>query len=323
MRFNKPQAIQEHLAKPIEVGNGVVFEFNYDVTVTETEGRGKNKKEVKLTKTYHHKGQGVVEVIENHPEHGLIYQVDTGSVRFPDGVKLKSSYGDKWVKAEWCRQSTFYIGYNPFPKDELRIEFYKQDIEQLICSRVGLGRRSDDLSTQEYKTIDKPTEKHYGCTYGGVNFDPYVTDANGNKQYYQRGLVWDLKQKQLLIESIYNGIEIGKFIFKYHSWESIEKQMSETGHGYSWDCVDGKQRLNALMEFVQSKFPDFEGNFWEDFSEQAKRKFLRFNGLAIGELPEKAKDQDILRSFLTINHTGTPMSEEHINHVKQIYQNIQ
>lgn len=33
---------------------------------------------------------------------------------------------------------------------------------------------------------------------------------------YQRDLVWDLKDKELLIESIFEGIEIGKFTFIYN-----------------------------------------------------------------------------------------------------------
>lgn len=313
--YNKEQALKEHLAKPIIVGDGVDFIFEYTTEKTEQVGRGKLKKWETVLLDVTHNGSGTVEEIRETDEHGLLYKVDTGSTRFPSEVKLVEKGYGKWVKAEWCTPSTFAIGYNPFTKVLPRINFMKQDIEQLI-TRTGYGRRSSSFDVLDYTNF---SEKEFeGCTYGGVNFDPYVLDKEGNKVYYQRGLVWSLEQKQLLINSIYNGAEIGKFIFKYHSWNNIMAQVKETGHGYNYDMVDGKQRINALLDFIHNKFTDTNGNYWSDFSEKAQRKFLNYNNLTIGEMEENTKDSEILMVFNMINDTGIPMSKEHLNFVQSI-----
>jgi hypothetical protein len=193
-------------------------------------------------------------------------------------------------------------------------------VESLFFSG-GYGRLDDTYDLVSTKIIDgkSPGDKELlGKTYGGLNFDPSVVDATGKRVFYQRGHVWTLEQKQLLIHSIYNGIEIGKFIFKYNSWASIVDQIKRIGHGYDRDCIDGKQRYNALLEFVQNKFPDEFGNYYKDLSANAQHKFLEYNNLAVGELQETATDADIITTFLTLNFTGTPMSKEHIEYVQSI-----
>jgi uncharacterized protein with ParB-like and HNH nuclease domain len=151
-----------------------------------------------------------------------------------------------------------------------------------------------------------------------INFDPYVIDSNGEKQYYQRGLVWTLEQKQLLIESIYNDIEIGKVLLRYNNWSRMKKEESETGTMYSYDCVDGKQRLNTLFGFVNNEFPDSHGNYWDDLSGNAQRRFFNYSNLSLGELSENATDEDVIDNFLTLNFTGVPMSQNHIEYIKSI-----
>ena len=184
------------------------------------------------------------------------------------------------------------------------ISFYNQDLWQILF-KAGYGKRTDDFSQIETDN-----------GYGRVNFNPFVIDANGNRQYYQRDLVWTLEQKQLLIDSIYQGIEIGKFLFRYNAWERMKQEEKETGVSHSWDCVDGKQRFFAILDFLQNKFPDSYGNYWSDLSADAHRRFLNYPNLSYGELPESATDEDVIDNFLTLNFTGTPMSKEHIEYVK-------
>ena len=47
-----------------------------------------------------------------------------------------------------------------------------------------------------------------------LNDNPFVYDKEGNRLYYQRDYVWSLKDEQLFIESIYNGIECGKIVLR-------------------------------------------------------------------------------------------------------------
>jgi len=132
--------------------------------------------------------------------------------------------------------------------------------------------------------------------------------------------VWTLEQKQLLIESIYNHVEIGKFVLRSRPWDWVEGRVKEgkLEHTAFKDLVDGKQRFTALVEFVSGKFADLQGNHFDDLSYLAQRRFLSYRHLTYVELGEKSTDEDTLKTFLAINHTGKPMSKEHIEFVKSI-----
>ena len=60
---------------------------------------------------------------------------------------------------------------------------------------------------------------------------------------YQRGPVWSVSQKQLLIDSIFRGFDI--------------PQLYLTGAqnpSYEWEVVDGQQRLRAIWEFFDGEY---------------------------------------------------------------------
>lgn len=320
----KQEQIEAKRKKPIEVGDYVSIEAPYVKKKTITEGRGKNKTTKEVEEKFVFETNGRVEDIVN-VEHGriksltgLIYKISMSSVSIPIELNdvLPTSYDSKSNKSVLAEAKhvfpTFYdCGANPFTKERRRINFYNQDISSLLL-KTCYGRRSDsDFESPEYR--DKAKD---GTTYGGVNFNPYIIDANGERQYYQRDLVWTLEQKQLLIDSIYNGIEIGKFLFRNNSWDRLTLERKETGHGHSYDCVDGKQRFYAILHFLQNKYPDSYGNYWKDLSADAQRRFLNYSNLSYGEMPEDATDNDVVENFLTLNFTGTPMSKEHIQFVQ-------
>ena len=98
---------------------------------------------------------------------------------------------------------------------------------------------------------------------------------NGEKLYYQRDLCWSLEDKQNLIDSIYNGINLGLILIRKREWSEIEKlrKSGETELAFN-DIIDGKQRLNAIKEFLHEEFPDSNGNFYSDLSTLAQNKFM-------------------------------------------------
>jgi len=206
------------------------------------------------------------------------------------------------------RKSVREIGANPF-QPELRASAYAIDIEQLFW-RGGV----------EARDRGKRFESVNGKTIPEVCQDPTVIDSEGNEVEYQRGLVWTLEQKQMLIESIYNHVEIGKFVFRRRSWDWVESRIKEGKfeHTAFADLVDGKQRFNALWEFYNDKFPDLHGNLYSDLSSEAQHIFLSYRQLFYVELDEDTTDKDALRVFLAINFTGVPMSKEHIDYVRSI-----
>lgn len=211
-------------------------------------------------------------------------------------------------KLSEVRKSVRGIGANPF-QPELRANAYAIDIEQLFW-RGGVERR--DRGKRFESVNGKPVPE--------VCQNPTVIDSEGNEVEYQRGLVWTLQQKQLLIESIYNHVEIGKFVFRRRTWDWVEKRLKEgkTEHTAFADLVDGKQRFNALWDFVNDKFTDLHGNYYSDLSTEAQHTFLSYRQLFYVELDEDTTDKDTLQVFLAINFTGVPMSKEHIEYVRSI-----
>jgi hypothetical protein len=199
------------------------------------------------------------------------------------------------------------IGADPFQKSpwDSEVRFISFSLDSILLS-VGFERDREDQ-------ID-------GVIIPRIDWNPIILDANKNEVEYQRGFVWSLRDKQLLIDSIYNNIEIGKIIIRNRSWGYVEKRV-KAGHRnhIAWkDVVDGKQRLNAILGFVNNEFQDSFGNYYKDLSNRAQMKFMRFQALSYGEMGENATDKDVQKVFLNINFTGVAMSQDHIDFVKSI-----
>ena len=149
--------------------------------------------------------------------------------------------------------------------------------------------------------------------------NPYIVDALGEKQHYQRPLVWERSDKQNLIDAIYNYSDIGKFVVIRNSFGHLKGLIKRgfTKELAFHELVDGKQRLNAIAEFMMDKFPDSNGKNYSDLDQIEKRKFYGYNKCTIAIL-EAATPAQIKRAFLNVNHTGKAMSKEHIEFVKNI-----
>src|SRR5439155_26752435 len=73
--------------------------------------------------------------------------------------------------------------------------------------------------------------------------------------YQRMSDVWDLKKRQLLVDSVLNRYDIPKIYF--HELTPVKRK--KTKHRYS--IIDGKQRLETLWGFIDGQFPlaeDFE-----------------------------------------------------------------
>lgn len=307
----KSKAVQkaEKAAKPIEVGDSVNIQVPYVKSSSTMEGRGKKRHEVITKEDKVFDTDGTVTKIVGKKYHFTMFSV---SVPTELNKVIETYYPKQYstvgiVDAKYVHPTFLECGANPFSKEKRRINYYNQDISAVL-SKAGYGRSGEDYESPTTSLKD----------IGKVNFDPYIIDDKGNRQHYQRGLVWTLQQKQLLIESIYEGIEIGKFLFRHNHWNRLEAERIESGHGYSFDCVDGKQRFFAILHFIQNQFPDSHGNYWKELSANSHRRLLNYANLSFGELPEDATDQDVIDNFLTLNHTGTPMSPEHLAYVKSL-----
>jgi hypothetical protein len=302
--MTKQEQIEARKLKPIEVGDDVLMVYPYVEIKTEVVGRGKKKEEVKteITKTLKVKGKvlsidgSLVTTTKQDSSSIPIITTDI-VVSYPQRYYTTITYDIKY-----CQPTYDDCGVNPFVGEMFDINFYHTDITTLLF-KMNLNNNGEENTNE---------------TFRGINMNPYVYNQKGEREYYQRGLVWTLEQKQLLIDSIYNGIEIGKFLFRYNSWERLEELRMLEGKGYGMDCVDGKQRLNAIISFLRNEFPDSLGNYWSDLSQKAQSKFLHYRNLAYGEMQDGTTDKEVIKTFLTLNFTGVAMSKEHITFIKSI-----
>lgn len=125
---------------------------------------------------------------------------------------------------------------------------------------------------------------------------------------YQRDLVWTVQQKQDLVESMFNHVDIGKFVL-------IDLEFEENRAAY--EILDGKQRLNALVSFVGDQF-DHQGVRFSQMS-AGDRHFLMEYPVSLARVPEHAMNwEQRLDLFLRMNTSGTPQSVEHLDHVRRL-----
>ncbi|HCL4480163.1 TPA: DUF262 domain-containing protein [Clostridium botulinum] len=133
----------------------------------------------------------------------------------------------------------------------------------------------------------------------GVDFNPS----------YQRELVWSIEDKEKLIDSIFNSIDIGKFVFVFKGYDSDEM----------YEILDGKQRLSTIREYYEDQFP-YKGKYFSDLSIRDKDHFIDYK-INVAETEEITEERK-LRYFIKLNTTGKVMDKAHLNKVIEQYNKL-
>lgn len=131
---------------------------------------------------------------------------------------------------------------------------------------------------------------------------------------YQRDYVWSDQDKIDLIDSIFNSIEIGKFALIFNTFEKTD----ETGFGM--EILDGKQRINAIIEFYEDKFR-YKGYFYSELSERDRLHFIDYS-ISIAETNEELTLKERYEYFIVINSKGKAMDPEHLKAVIEAYEKL-
>lgn len=137
------------------------------------------------------------------------------------------------------------------------------------------------------------------CYLFGVDMDPD----------YQRGYVWDDSDREYLIESIFQNVDIGKFVFVHLDGDEWMKR------GVSFEILDGKQRLNTLKMFYENRF-SYKGKYFNDLSPSDRRAFMEHN-ISYADVASPSK-KDIYRYFLKLNRGGRQMDKAHLDYVESL-----
>jgi len=130
-------------------------------------------------------------------------------------------------------------------------------------------------------------------------------DAIDTDPVYQRtsGL-WTREQRQLLIDSLINGFDLPKLYF--HEFHPPKIQNS---HRYHYAIIDGKQRLQAIWDFIDGKLAlDEDFIYLDDASVQAQG--LTYNELATRYPLIKAQFDGTPLPIVTIRTTDIELIED-------------
>jgi hypothetical protein len=129
-------------------------------------------------------------------------------------------------------------------------------------------------------------------------------DRINPKPQYQRGAVWTIEKKQLLIDTIIRGYDIPKFYLR------VLKEQD-----YEHEVVDGQQRLRAIWSFLANEFSlgdesigfesseDLVGKYYTDLDSDLQDNIGSFS-LSITYLDE-ASDLEIRELFLRLQEGST------------------
>lgn len=124
---------------------------------------------------------------------------------------------------------------------------------------------------------------------------------------FQRGYVWTPEQKVRYIEYILRGGVTGKDIHTNHpNWNN---GIMRSG---PYVLVDGKQRLNAILGFMNNEFGVFGGRFLRDFEDKPDilRAKVRWH------VNDLATREDVLRWYLDLNCGGTVHTTDELDKVR-------
>jgi len=122
---------------------------------------------------------------------------------------------------------------------------------------------------------------------------------------FQRGHVWTTEQQIAFVTYLLRGGASGRDIYFNHpGWMgSFEGEFV---------CVDGLQRLTAIMRFLNDEIRVFGKLFSEFTGRMPSGNDLTFH---INDLKNR---KDVLTWYLEMNSGGTPHSEEELNRVRKL-----
>jgi uncharacterized protein DUF262 len=123
---------------------------------------------------------------------------------------------------------------------------------------------------------------------------------------FQRGYVWTPEQKVRYVEFILQGGQTGKDIYcNCPKWSD--------GGREDYVLVDGKQRLDAVLGWLNNEFPIFGGHYRRDIT-----GWLRTRASFKWHVNDLKSRDEVLQWYVDLNAGGTIHSPEEIDRVRAL-----
>lgn len=139
--------------------------------------------------------------------------------------------------------------------------------------------------------------------YGGFLKKNYLVNRR-----YQRKLIWTVEEKKAFIDSIIQGYPVPLILFA---------EISNDG-GKKFEIIDGMQRMNAIMSFIDQEF-DINGKFF-DLDTMADTKFLKDTG----KLEQKTEilDRQICAEFVRYTLPISVFQQSAGEHIDEVFRRL-
>jgi uncharacterized protein with ParB-like and HNH nuclease domain len=171
-------------------------------------------------------------------------------------------------------------------------------------------RKEADENTEQFSFRDDMKLHYSQRTFGDLFSKAYRFGIDFNPPY-QRDHVWSLEDKIALIDSVFNNIDVGKFVYVRNEYVNETTPMFE--------ILDGKQRATAILEFYEDKFK-YRGKYFSELCTRDQDHFEDYN-MSYAEIQYATLEQKI-QIFVRLNTGGRIMSKEHLDKVKKMLDDL-
>lgn len=137
----------------------------------------------------------------------------------------------------------------------------------------------------------------------------YENDELELSPKYQRNSVWNEKAKSYLIDTIIRGLPIPPIFMRQKIDVTTKKTYRE--------IIDGQQRLRAITEYIQNKFPIskshnelYGGKYYEDLDEETKEQLLEYDLFV--EVISEREDPVIYDMFARLNTNNCVLNKQEL-----------
>lgn len=122
---------------------------------------------------------------------------------------------------------------------------------------------------------------------------------------FQRGHVWTERQQVAFVEFILKGGKTNPILFNHSGWmRDFEGEFV---------CVDGLQRITAIIKFLNNELAVFGGHCRADIEGIDKILQRVFIKMYVNDLKTR---KEVIEWYIELNSGGTPHTEEELERVK-------
>jgi hypothetical protein len=149
----------------------------------------------------------------------------------------------------------------------------------------------------------------------------WLLDLHRNKQLdldpsYQRKSVWTPKDRRFFMDTVFRNFP-SPAIF-------LHKTIDDATGTTTYHVVDGKQRINTILMYVQNKFAlssefgddRFDGKRWRDFKDEPIIRRLLWNYRITVEELDDASFNDINDVFSRLNKNASKLTPQELRHAR-------